>query len=110
MMPGNGKKSGLGDAEQETHDPEARRARYHRGQARQNPPGDHDPGDPYSGADLFQDQVARHLEEEIGPVKHADGEPEGAGRHAEVAPHGEPGEAHIDPIDIGEHVGQNRKR
>ncbi len=104
------KESGLSDAQQEAHDREARRTRNHRGKARQDPPGDHDPGDPYSGADLFQDHVARDLEDEIAPVKHADGKPEGAGRHTEVAAHGEACEAHIDPIDIGEHIRQDRKR
>src|ERR1700730_3885455 len=103
-------KSGLGDAQQETHDCEARRACDHGGQARQDAPGDHDPGDPYSGADLFQDHVARDLEYGIPPVKHADSEPEGGRRNTEVAAHGEPREAHIDPIDIGEHIRQDRKR
>src|SRR6266550_1843699 len=49
------------DAEQEAHDCEARRIRNRGGEARQDSPSDHDPGDPYPGADLFQDHVARHL-------------------------------------------------
>src|SRR5258707_234002 len=71
------KESCLSDAKQEAHDREARRTWNHGGEARQDPPGDHDPGDPYSGSDLFQDHVAWDLEDEIAPVKHADGKPEG---------------------------------
>src|SRR5712664_21091 len=70
-----GKESSLGDAQQEAHDRETRRAGNHGGQARQDSPGDHDPGDPYSSADLFQDHVARDLEDEIAPVKHSDAKP-----------------------------------
>src|SRR6476620_6397762 len=99
-----GKESSLGDAKQEAHDREARRTCDHRGQARQDPPGYHDPRDPHPGTDLFQDDIAWHLEDEIAPVEHADGEPEGASRHFQIAAHGEPGEAHIDPVDIGENI------
>ena len=48
-------------------------------------PGDHDASDPDAGADLLHDHVARHFEQEIGPVEGADGEAEVGGRHAEVA-------------------------
>src|ERR1700743_3434043 len=83
-----GKKYGLRAPQQEAHAREARRTGTPGGQGCQDSPGDHDPGDPYSGADLFQDHVAWDLEDEITPVKQADGKPEGACRHAEGGAHG----------------------
>src|SRR5438876_12196984 len=85
-----GKETGFGDTQEEAHDRKARRIRHRGGEARKDPPRDHDPGDPYPGADLFQNYVARHLEDEIAPVEHADGKPEGTGGHADVLAHGEP--------------------
>src|ERR1700680_3301121 len=105
-----GKEAGFGNPQQEAHNGKTRRTRDHCSEAREDSPADHDPGNPYSGADLFQDHVARDLEDEITPVKHPDGKPEGAARHAEVWAHGEPGEAHIDPVDISEHIRQDCKR
>jgi hypothetical protein len=58
----------------------------------------------------LQDDVTRHFEDEIAPEKHADGKAEVTGRQAEVATHGEPGEADIDAVDIGEYVTNYRKR
>src|ERR1700730_10955631 len=103
------KESSLRDAEQEAYNREACLAGDHGGQARQDSPGDHDPRDPNPGADLFKDHVARHLEDEIAPVEHADRKPEGPGRHIEIAAHRESGEAHIDAIDVGKNVRKNRK-
>src|SRR5471032_83091 len=82
------KESSLRDAQQEAHCSKACRACNHSCEARQYSPGDHDPGNPYSRADFFQDQVAWNLENEIAPVKHANCKSESAGRHAEVAAHG----------------------
>src|ERR1700731_2116467 len=104
------KESSLRDAEQEAYNREARRTCDYGGQARQDSPGDHDPRYPNPRPDLFQDHVARHLKDEIAPVEHSDGEPEGAGRHIEVAAHREPGEAHIDAIGVGKNVGKDTKR
>src|ERR1700675_487042 len=86
------KEAGFGNPQQGAHNGKTRRPSDHCSQAREDPPADHDAGDPYSGADLFQDHVARDLEDEIAPVKHADGKPEGAGGHANVPAHGEDGE------------------
>jgi len=38
------------------------------------------------------------------------GEPESSGRHIEIAAHRQPGEAHIDPVDVSQEVAQNGER
>ncbi len=70
-----GKQPGLGKTQQKADGHEAVGTGREGGGARDQPPGDHDPGDPQPRADLFEDDVARHLEEDIAPE-------EGAGRHA----------------------------
>src|ERR1700748_544569 len=104
-----GEEYGLGQAPEEAHDRKARQTRHHRRQPGEDAPGDHDPGNPDSGADLLQDDVARHFEDEIAPEKHADGKAEVTGRQAEGAAHGEAGETDIDAVDIGENVTDYRK-
>ena len=62
------------------------------------------------GAELFQNDVARHFKQEITPE-------EGAGRHAvsggfeaEILVHGERGEADVDAIEIAKEINQNGQR
>ena len=74
------------------------------------PQDDHDAGDPQPRADLLHDHIAGHLEDEIAPVEGADGEPKRGRGHAEIIAHRQAREAHIDPIDIGEDIRQNRER
>jgi hypothetical protein len=65
---------------------------------------------PNARADLFQDDVARHFEQEVTPE-------EGAGRHAvsrgieaEILVHGQRGEADIDTIEIAQEINQTGQR
>jgi hypothetical protein len=62
-----GEKAGLGKTQQETEDEEAHRAADKCKRAGHDAPSNHDTGDPATCADPFQDQVARHLQQEIAP-------------------------------------------
>ena len=69
-----------------------------------------DNNDPDARAKLFQDDVARHFEQEVTPE-------ESAGRHAvsrrieaEILVHGERREADIDAIEIAEKINQDGQR
>jgi hypothetical protein len=66
--------------------------------------------DPYARAELFHDDVARHLEQEITPEEYAGGEPERRGVEAEVLVHGKRGEAHVDPVEIAEEIAHDCDR
>ena len=105
-----GEEAGLGDAQQEAHDGEARRAGDQRGQAGEDAPGDHDARDPYPRADLFQDDVAGHLEDEIAPVERAERRNRNAAAEMPRSPRMvSAGEADIDPVDIGKKVGEESR-
>ncbi len=104
-----GKQSRLGQPEQEAYRHKAVGAGGE-GATRNDPPCDHDAGDPNAGADFLEDNVARHLEQDISPK-------EGARRHAvhrrvepEIFVHRQRGEADVDAIEIAEEIGQDRKR
>jgi mannose-6-phosphate isomerase-like protein (cupin superfamily) len=56
-----------GDAEQKPPDAEAGGAADRGGESGQDPPGDHDSGDPQPRADPLHDQVARQLENRVAP-------------------------------------------
>jgi hypothetical protein len=62
-----GEEAGLGKAEGEPQDKEADWPLGEGEATGYDAPADHDPGNPPAGADLFQDQVARHLQQEIPP-------------------------------------------
>ena len=104
-----GEQPRLGETEQEAYRHEAVGAGRESGAARDDPPGDHDAGDPDARADLFEDDVARHLEQHVAPE-------ERAGRHAvprrveaDILVHRQRGEADIDAVEIAEEIGQDRK-
>src|SRR5262249_32726977 len=70
----------------------------------------HDARDPDARADFFEDDVARHFEQEVTPE-------EGTGRHAvscgieaEILVHGERCETDIDAIEIAKEINQNGQR
>jgi hypothetical protein len=104
------KESGLGSAQQEADDGEGHRTRDQGGQAGDDAPADHDPGNPQPSADFFQDHIAGHLEYEIAPEERAGRESEGSDGHVEISPHRQSGEAHVDPINVRQNVRQDRER
>jgi len=105
-----GKEPGLGDAQQKPHGAEARRPADRGGEPGQDPPGDHDAGDPQPRADLLHDQVTRQLENRVAPIKCAERKAKGGSRHPEIIAHGQPGEADVDAVDIGQQIAQHRQR
>ena len=89
---------------------EAPRADTERGGAREQSPGQHDARDPQPRADLLQDDVARHLEQEVAPEEGARRHAVDGGIKAQLLVHGERGEADIDAVEIAQEIRHNRER
>jgi hypothetical protein len=68
---------------------------------------DNDPGDPDARAELFQDDVARHFEQEVTPEESAGRHAVSRGIEAEILVHGERGETDIDAIEIAQEINQD---
>ena len=64
-----GEKAGLGQAQKKAQREEADRPFDERETAGDDTPADHDPGDPFPGTNSFQNQVRRHLQQEVSPEK-----------------------------------------
>jgi hypothetical protein len=73
------------------------------------PPADHDPGNPAAGADAFQDQVARDLEEAVAEEEEARPDPVLRGAQAQIALQLGCHEADIHPIHVGDDVADERE-
>ena len=103
-------KTGLGEAEQKTDEVKAPFADDEcRGTGNQ-PPADHDAGDPQPRADLVEDDVARHFEQEIaekecGPRTQA----ESGLAEAQILAHGQRSETDIHPVDLADQIQQSRE-
>jgi hypothetical protein len=78
-------------------------------QAGEQSPAQHDAGDPFARAEAFEQQIGRHLEDEIGDEEDAGAEAESGLRQAEILVHGERGKAHIDPVEIGDEVADDEE-
>ncbi len=104
------KQSGLGEAEQKTHDQKTPRPDAKRSGARQHAPAHHDAGDPHPRADLFQDNVARYFEQEIAPEESPRRHAVGGGVEAQILVHGQRGKADIDAVEIAEKISKNGER
>src|SRR5262249_16104395 len=87
------------------HRIEAPLARDESGCAGDKAPGDHDARDPETRADLVQDHVARHFEEEVADEErgsHAEAERRLA--ETQILTHRQRGEADIDAIEVADEV------
>ena len=100
----------LGHAEEHAGPVVGRYIRHRGGEHRYEAPRDHDSRDPHPRPEPPQEQVARHLEdqvadeeESVAPVDHRIGETEFRG-------HAEPREADVGPVDDVEAVEQCQKR
>ncbi len=100
----------LGETEQETYRHEAVRPSAKGGCARKQAPRHHDAGDPETRAHLFQNDVARHFEQEIAPEKHTGGKSERRGIKTKILVHGKRGEAHIDAVEVAEEIARSGNR
>src|ERR1700738_678236 len=86
-----GVEASLGGAEQEADNQEARGSRDKGGEAGDDAPGDHDARDPYPHADLFQNQIARNLEQEIAEEEDPRAAAVDIGAETKVLVHGQRG-------------------
>ena len=105
-----GKKSRFGDAEQEADAVKAPDPADQCHQRGDDAPGHHDARDPAAGAEFFQRQIARHLEQEIADKEDARAPREHRRREIQLLVHGQRGEAEIDAIEVGQEIGQHQKR
>ncbi len=105
-----GEEAGLGDAEQEAHDIERRRAGDEHHAARQDAPRDHDPRDPDPRADAMQDDVARDLEDEVADEEDAGAEAEHGVAELQVAEHLQLREPDVDAVEVVRDVADHQER
>jgi hypothetical protein len=104
-----GKEACLGKTEQEPYGHEAIGADREGGTTRDDPPGDHDPRDPEAGADLFENEIARHLEQDIAPEERARSHAVPCRIEADVLVHRQRREADIDAVEVAEEISQDGK-
>jgi hypothetical protein len=78
--------------------------------ARNQAPADHDAADPAARPDLLEDQIARHLENEITPEKGAGAEPEHIRAEPEFLVHGQRRKPDIYTIEIADKIKHKAKR
>ncbi len=103
------KEPGLGHAEQKPHHIELRRRGDEQRERGNQPPGDHDAGDPHPRANPVKNEVARHLEQKIAEKKDARAEPVHRIGKPEVALHLQLGEANVHPVEIGDEIAQDQE-
>src|ERR1700737_194412 len=104
------KETGFRHAEQKAHCVEAPDPADDRHQCGDDTPGHHDPRDPAAGAEFFERQIARHLEDEIADEEDAGAPCEHRRREFQLGIHGQRGEAEIDAIEIGKEIRQHQER
>jgi len=73
-------------------------------------PDDHDPGDRLAGADFFEQQVARYLEQEIADEEDAGAQPIDRIAESQVGLHLELREADVDPVEVRKDVADEQQR
>ena len=96
----------FGRAEQEPADIELRLAPHECHETADNPPTDHDPGNPDPGAVALGDQRPRHLEEDIAQEENPRAHPENLGGKPHVPVHGQCRVSHVDPVEVGDDRGE----
>ncbi|MNS39450.1 hypothetical protein D3C72_717320 [compost metagenome] len=93
-------KARFGGAEQEAQNVELCGGSDEHGAGREQPPGDHDAGDPDLRPDFFQDQIARNLENDIADKKQTGAQAESRFAELQMLEHLQFGEADVDPVQI----------
>src|SRR5580704_6746057 len=104
-----GEEAGLGEPQGEPQDDEADRPPGEDEGARHQAPADHDAANPAARSDLLEDQIARHLENEITPEKCAGAEPENIRTQPEFLVHGQRGKPDIHTIEIADKIKHKAK-
>ena len=73
-------------------------------------PADHDAQDGLAGADLFEEQVAGHLEQEVADEEQPGAQREHGVAQVQVGLHLQLREADVHAVDIGKHIGNQKQR
>src|SRR5262249_54305171 len=105
-----GKESRLSEAEEKSKQIEHPGAAHEHRQRRDDPPRNHDAGDPDSRAQTRQREVARDLEHHVAQEKDSGAETIGRRGEMQDAVHLQRREAHVDAIEVGEDVQEKQKR
>src|SRR5207237_1665704 len=105
-----GEEARLRDAQQEAEEIEAPRAADEHHRRRDQAPGDHDARDPEARTQALEQQVARHLEEEVTDEEDAGTAAIDPVVEAEICPHLERCEADIDAVEVGDDVEHEHER
>jgi hypothetical protein len=69
-----------------------------------------DPRDPPAGAELLEEQVAGHLEQEVRQEENAGAESEYRCREVQLLDHLERGESQVDPVEKGNEIADHQER
>ena len=101
--------AGLGKAQQHADDVKAGRAGDEGHCPREDAPGEHDPGDPLARAEALQHQVGGDFEHKVGEEEDTGAKPERGLGQADIMAHGELGETHVHPVEIGNEVAQDQE-
>ena len=99
-----GEEARLAGSEQEPQDEEHRGVLGIGERERHRPPADHDASEPAPRPDPLEDDVARHLEQEVADEEQRGAEPVGVLGQPEIAHHLQLGVADVLPIDVGDQV------
>ena len=99
-----GKESGFGGAKQDAREIELLRTRDERHRHGNEAPQAHDAGDRLARADFLQQQIARHLEQDVADVKQADAQPIARIGQVEIVLKLQFGKTDIDAINVVQHV------
>ena len=109
----SGEESRLRRAEKKAHGVKHRDRLDEHHRHRDEPPDDHDPGNPDAGADALHHQVARHLEQEVADEEQSGSQPVDRPEHRLVDPEHfaqmQLGEAKVDPVDVSDDIAEEQE-
>jgi hypothetical protein len=99
-----GKETRLRHSQEKAQREEAHGSDHECHDRRGDSPGDHDTGDPDASARLFEDHVARHLEQEITEEEYAGAPAVDVVRKSEILVHAERSKADVGAIHVGDEI------
>ena len=103
-------KAGFGGAEQEAQDIETDRALHECHGAGDDPPGEHDPGNPDPCPDAMQDEIRRDLKQEVADEEYAGAESKRRCGKPDILVHRQRGKTDIDPVQVRDEIEQHDER
>src|SRR5205085_9974839 len=99
-----GEEARLGKTQRKTQDKKANRPLGEGEATRDDAPADHDAGDPAACPDLFEDQIAWNLEQEVAPEKGAGAEPVDIAAQLQILVHRQSREPDVHAVEIANEV------